>query len=96
MVLVCFAGPPKTKYEEYVVLTEEFESELRSDALLQNRVKAAKDLTEICKTRRAESVSLSNGINYKFCHDTHAYIIHFYESACSTPSRRYGLLCTTY
>lgn len=50
--------PPKTKGDEYVILTEELEAELKSEAPLANRLKVIKELTESCKTRKAELVSI--------------------------------------
>lgn len=49
---------PRGKLEEYVILTEELEAELKPESPIAIRVKAAKELTEISKTRRAENVSL--------------------------------------
>jgi len=49
-------GVPKPKVEEFVIVTEEIEGDLRPESPLQNRLKTAKELVEVCKSRKVENV----------------------------------------
>lgn len=83
-----FAGPAKCRGEEqYLILTEEVEAELGPEAPLQTRLKAVKDLTLACKSRKAELVR-SRVVKVKVKGRYSMVLIICFP--CSTWLRRYG------
>lgn len=52
-----FAAPPRARPDDNnVILTAELEADLKPEAPLANRIKAIKELTESCETKKAELV----------------------------------------
>ncbi|CAG7833459.1 unnamed protein product [Allacma fusca] len=90
---------PRSRSEEYVILTEELENDLKADSPVATRLKAIKEINEVAKHRRFESFAteklwslLQDLLKADVPRDTRHIVMSLFTSLCQTQVEKNGYL----